>query len=198
MSFILDALRKSESERQRDAAASLSRAPLAVVRQRTPVWSWILIGCLSLLLVAITAVWWRGDRDGVTSGTALSAMSDTAVAENTVRQSPAAERRPADNRPLPATTTTSEATTRPAPSASLVPPPIRPARELSALIADLPRLRLELLAYDGRNPNGGSAWINGQRYAVGERVANGPELVEVRPDGVILAYDGQRFLLTTR
>jgi len=207
MSFILDALRKSESERQRDAGASLSRAPLAIVRQRTPVWSWFLIGLLSVALLAITAVWWRSDRGNPATGTGGSgsqaAVVGNAVSESAAFENPGGGDRAAGNRATPLTSpapgaTTSGTTAPPTAPASLIPPRIRPARELAALDPNLPPLRLELLAYNGRDPAGGSAWINGQRYFVGDLVANGPELVEVLPDGVILAYGGQRFLLATR
>jgi hypothetical protein len=206
MSFILDALRKSESERRRDAAASLSRAPLAAVRQRTPVWSWFLIGLLSVALLAITTVWWRGNRENLTTGTGSrppAAAAENPVPDNVLLENAGRDNRSAENLPPPLSTTAPTTTTPgtrapPASPASLIPPPVRPIRELTALEPNLPRFRLELLAYNGRDPAGGSAWINGQRYFVGERVANGPELVEVLPDGVILAYRGQWFLLTTR
>lgn len=206
MSFILDALRKSESERQRDAGASLSRAPLAIVRQRTPVWSWFLIGLLSVALLAITAVWWRSDQGNPATDTgsgSQAAVVGDALPESASFESPGGSDRTASNRATPLSsgapgTTASGTTAPPTAPASLIPPRIRPARELAALDPNLPPFRLELLAYNGRDPAGGSAWINGQRYFVGELVANGPELVEVLPDGVILAYGGQRFLLTTR
>jgi hypothetical protein len=185
MSFILDALRKSENERQRDATASLSRAPLATVRHRTPAWIWVLIAMLSLSLLVLAAIWWRGNQDtfiGTTEVEPRTSVTDPPATEN---QPAAAEtqRRPALSVSTPE---------------SLIPSPIRPVGELAVVAPNLPRLRLELLAYNGRDPAGGSAWINGRRYFVGERVANGPELVEVRPDGVVLAFAGERYLLTTR
>jgi general secretion pathway protein B len=188
MSFILDALRKSETERQRDAAVSLHRAPMATVRQRTPLWSFVLIGFLSVALVAFVAVWWLGDSLFVAAGTGPEPPA--AIAENAERDFRPMQAAPPA--PLIATQTPTQA------PASLVPPPIRPVRDLATLDPGLPRLRLELLAYNGRDPAGGSAWINGERYFIGDRVANGPELVEVMPDGVILAFAGERFLLTTR
>lgn len=205
MSFILDALRKSESERQRDAATSLSRAPLATARQRTPAWSWVLISLLTLALLVITTVWWQSDQDGISPG--AGSLTGEAIVETAFRESPGLEITSPASRtdessallPAEASATTAPGTTAPATApANLIPVPLRPARELTVLDPNLPRFRLELLAYNGRDPAGSSAWINGQRYFVGERVANGPELVEVRADGVILTYGGQRFLLTTR
>jgi len=175
MSFILDALRKSESERQREATASLSRAPLAIVRHRIPIWTWFLIGLLLLALVALTAAWWRGDESGV-AATAQSVQPATEVVA-------------APNEIEPA---------RVLDSAVVDPPRLRSINELARFDPSLPSFRLELLAYNGQDPASGSAWINGRRYLVGERIAGGPDLVEVREDGVVLAHAGEHFLLTTR
>ena len=57
MSFILDALRKSESERQREAPPSPTRIPLAVARAGLPAWVWLVIGALSVTVLAIGAAW---------------------------------------------------------------------------------------------------------------------------------------------
>lgn len=183
MSFILDALRKSENERQREAAPSLSRAPLATARHQIPVWTWLVIGILTLALVTvITAVWQSGPTDA--DSTAASMPESLSATTPTTEASPPAEAQPA---------LVQEA--RPEDLTSLR---IRPIREIATLDPSLPRFRLELLAYNGRDPSGSSAWINGQRYFVGDRIASGPELVEVRPDGVVLLYADQQFLLTTR
>lgn len=183
MSFILDALRKSENERQREAAPSLSRAPLASARHQIPVWTWLVIGILTLALIALTTAVWQSGPPEITS-----------ISESVPESLPT---------PTPAATVSesSEAApslveeSRPATLTSLT---TRPIREIATLDPSLPRFRLELLAYNGRDPSGSSAWINGQRYFVGDQVAGGPELVEVRPDGVVLLYREQQFLLTTR
>lgn len=186
MSFILDALRKSENERQRESSASLARAPLAAVRHRVPVWSWFLIGLLSLALIALGTAWWRSESPETLVQAEAPVETVVPAPSAPVNEAASVNEVPALENLLPA-----------APE-SLLPPPLRSIRELADFAPDLPRLRLELLAYNGREPDGGSAWINGQRYFVGDKVVNGPELIEVRPDGVVLAYAGERFLLTTR
>jgi hypothetical protein len=175
MSFILDALRKSESERQREAAASLSRAPHAIVRNRVPIWTWLLIGGLLVALVALLTAWWgSAERDIPTAGQSVPVTAIGATSEIEIQASPIPE------------------------PVAVVPPRLRSIGELATFDASLPTYRLELLAFDSQNPAAGSAWINGRRYFIGEQIVGGPDLVEVRSDGVVLAYAGEHFLLTTR
>jgi hypothetical protein len=179
MSFILDALRKSESERQREASARLSRAPLATVRHRVPAWAWLLIALLSVGLIALATAWWQ-------SMPAPPTIAPTTTVESgpvTPPERPAAASLPATEPEVLPTT----------------PPGLAPISELRVIEPGLPEYRLELIANNNQDPAQGSAWINGRRYYIGERIGSaGPELVEVRPDSVVLAYGGSRFLLTTR
>ncbi|HEX6994834.1 MAG TPA: general secretion pathway protein GspB [Gammaproteobacteria bacterium] len=57
MSFILDALRKSESERQRDALPSIARIPSAVPQHGLPPWAIATMGALGLGVVLLAAAW---------------------------------------------------------------------------------------------------------------------------------------------
>jgi general secretion pathway protein B len=59
----------------------------------------------------------------------------------------------------------------------------------------LPALRLELHAYTER-PNERFVFINGRKYVEGERLVDGPEVLTIAPNGAVLRYLGQRFLLT--
>jgi general secretion pathway protein B len=177
MSFILDALRKSESERQREIAPSLAHAPLAGVRRETPGWVWLVIALLSLALVASGAAWWRSGSNETPRLTRNAPATVSAVAP---------PRDPSTEQP------------RLAPAETNNPQPIRPIADLANVDPGLGELRLELLAYNSGDPASGSAWINGRRYFLGDRIGNGPELVEIRVDGVVLAHRGERFLLTPR
>lgn len=57
MSFILDALRKSESERQQDAAPSIARIPGAVPRHGVPAWAIATMAALGLGVVVLAGAW---------------------------------------------------------------------------------------------------------------------------------------------
>lgn len=62
MSFILDALRKSESERRREAVPDITRIPLAPARLGVPRWIAAVIGALSVTVVALALAWWHSAR----------------------------------------------------------------------------------------------------------------------------------------
>ena len=191
MSFILDALRKSELERQRDSAPGLMRSPVATVRRETPVWSWLLIVLLSLALIAGAATWWVRNRDTGVAATAGPAVT-TAL--------PAAE---------PETSGTAAATAPPSADAAasagggdagaaLTAGEPRPIADLIRAYPNLPRYSVSFLEFNRADPASGSAWINGQRYYPGQVIDGGPELVGIRSDGALLAYRGQTYLLTAR
>jgi general secretion pathway protein B len=183
MSFILDALRKSESERQREAAPTLTRAPLAPHRRRTPVWTWAVIVGLSLALLALGATLWLDTRDQDMLAPATVTEMPTGI------RNPGAGIAPPPPVPVPAATQ---------PQAVLEPvtdAPPRAIAELAALNPALPDYELDFIAYDGSDPAQSSAWINGRRYFSGENIGNGVMLAEVGPDSVILSYQGARFLL---
>jgi general secretion pathway protein B len=63
MSFILDALRKSETERQRGAVPGISQVPFAAPRQTLPKWAVGVIGALGLAVLALGAAWWSTSRE---------------------------------------------------------------------------------------------------------------------------------------
>jgi general secretion pathway protein B len=73
MSFILDALRKSETERQRGVVPGIAQVPFAAPRPALPKWAIAVIGALGLALAALAATWWatsRAPRSGVAGATA--------------------------------------------------------------------------------------------------------------------------------
>jgi general secretion pathway protein B len=192
MSFILDALRKSEAERQRDDAPSLSQVPLATLPRGTPSWTWIVIGILTLALAGLALALWRTSGEGPAATLAsTNAAEPSAPAARTTERLAAPELAPA---PAPADTA-SGAGEDPAPVLASEP---RPIRELAALAPALPEFRLEFLAFDPQDSARSSAWINGTVYRIGEQISGGPELTEIRADSVVLRYRGESFVLRTR
>ncbi|MDX1656178.1 MAG: general secretion pathway protein GspB, partial [Candidatus Competibacteraceae bacterium] len=92
---------------------------------------------------------------------------------------------------LPAPLVTREPSPEPAPR------PAAPVEAFSRLPADfrdqLPRLRIDALAFYDNEPRRSFTLINLSRYQEGDRLDEGPVLESIERDGVVLNYLGRRF-----
>src|SRR5512137_118835 len=59
MSFILDALRKSEHDRQRQSGPGLAEVPIAAAKPRRNVWATAAVALLIVNLIGIGVLLWR-------------------------------------------------------------------------------------------------------------------------------------------
>jgi general secretion pathway protein B len=208
VSFILDALRKSEHERQRSEVPGLSQVPLATPQPQLPRWALAVIGVLVATVLVLGGAWWQSMR----------APADSVAAAPTVERSvelpplssrSAAPQQAAPSRPLSADGGGSLATAAGSGSpgaetdapALAAPPPAAPSTpelpSAAALAAEgvvLPSLRLELHAFSAQ-PRERFVFINGRKYVEGDRLPEGPQLVSIEPTGAVLAHSGRRFLL---
>ena len=196
MSFILDALRKSEHERQRSAAPGLSHVPLATPRRELPGWVLVLIGVLAAAVLLLGGAWWQSLRSPAPPVAAAAPVPVSPPA-----QAPAAVVVPASSPPVAEPVTAADERTQSLASAAIVskrPAPSGPtlpsAAALQAQGISVPALRLELHAYSDK-PAERFVFINGRKYKEGERLTEGPEVVTVEPNGVVLSQQGQRFML---
>jgi len=82
VSFILDALRKSESERQRDATPSIARIPSAVPQQSLPPWAIATMGALGFGVVVLAVAWISSLTGAPRVPSAVSGDAAPAVAEH--------------------------------------------------------------------------------------------------------------------
>jgi general secretion pathway protein B len=105
VSFILDALRKSEHERQRSTVPGLSQVPVATPQAQLPRWAVVVMGALAGVVLVLGAAWWQSMR--------------TPAAARIVERS-------IELPPSPSTTVPSQATvsSRPAPADASVPAPV--------------------------------------------------------------------------
>jgi general secretion pathway protein B len=62
MSFILDALKKSEKERERQQQPTVVEIPYGQRNRRQPVWLMIVVGLLVLNCVLLLLMWWRSSN----------------------------------------------------------------------------------------------------------------------------------------
>jgi general secretion pathway protein B len=215
MSFILDALKKSESDRQRQSGPALFEVKLAPPRTGLPSWA-IAVG--ALLLVNLGVVMWMLLRHSTTRAPEAPEVAAASVSAPP-RPAPATAV-PAvatDHPPAPLTTSRSAAgaagppppnredlapASEPA-SPAMVSPHVRrgtadgvPLYQDAAAAADahLPQLRLDLHVFAARTQDR-FVMINMHKLREGDSLPEGVRVESITPDGAILSYNGSRFLL---
>ncbi len=201
MSFILDALRKSENERQQATIPGISNVPAVVHRTRMPRWTMGVIAGLATCLVLLSWAWLRdvGPSDG--SVTAFTAPPSTPLQPTTrsdadaIRSLAREARQPALNATVgtpsaPGQSSGGSAPSTPAAAAT----PIVSMADFQASGGGLPELNLELHVFSP-SPAERFVFINSTKYREGEPMREGPRLRSITEGGVILEYQGQSLLL---
>jgi general secretion pathway protein B len=75
------------------------------------------------------------------------------------------------------------------------PPQAIPLNEMpSGFVSNLPAMNIDIHSYDPR-PANRYVLINMEKYHEGDYLAEGPQLIEIQPDGVIMEHMGARFIL---
>ena len=218
MSFILDALKKSENSRLRqDHPAIFDAQAAAVRRQGLPRWGIALMVLLGLNLLILAYALWRPTEPPAAvptvqpESTTASAAAHTAAAP---AQSRPALSRPALAAPAP-TAPALAAPTSAAPTRSMAAPPsdVRrstppafpvsseesptlPSRDdLLAAGAAIPEANLNMHVYDA-SPALRFVLLNGQRLREGEVSREGLRVEQILPEGVLLSAGGTSFMLS--
>ena len=222
MSLILDALKKSENERRRQQNPSIADVRVAQPEQKPPVWLWWLLGLLAvnLLVLAIVLLGRPGpaperQRTEVeipatppaaqTSAPRVQLPPPKEEVRSLSREIVAAEPAPATAEPRtrrenpPASVATAPApdpvTAEPAESRPVGDPGVPYFEELrGAGTLNLPDLNIELHVYHP-TPASRMVYINGRKYLEGATLNDGPDVVAIRADGVLLRHRGIEFLL---
>jgi general secretion pathway protein B len=218
VSFILDALRKSEHERQRSATPGLSQVPLATPPPQMPRWALGVIGLLVAAVFVLGGAWWQSTRvpDETAPPTVeRSVQLPPPVPRSAVPQQAAPARLPTpDESSLSAAAASSTgAPSTDAPSASggnVVVRELSAPQRLTNLPDDtvalpsvamlategvaVPPLHLELHAFSAQ-PRDRFVFINGRKYVEGDRLVEGPVLVAIEPTGAVLTHAGRRFII---
>lgn len=204
MSFILDALKKSESERHRNSGPVLMDVRIAPPRRRLPAWAWIIIAVLAVnLLVLVWLLWLAPDRAAPAQSAAATSPAQAAPQTLPV-PAPAATPPAASAMPEPALPPAAPPPVSPQPTvapAAAMPP--GPALDVAALgrYKDLvssgismPTLQLNLHVYDAA-PASRYVMVNGARLREGETAPDGLRVLQITPTGVALEWRTQRFFL---
>lgn len=234
MSFILDALKKSEIERQRQSIPGLVESGVARPRPRLPVWAIAVCVLLGINLLVLLAVLVRG---WMTSPHAPEQQPRAEVARKThAADEPRSERAPTteehgQDTPVyaPEIPVTTLAPPPAATQSSVIPPPAASTggagssgahlirrrdplltgedykaddEEVLPSISEinltgsqaLPELHLDVHVFATRSSER-FVFINMRKYHEGATLQEGPTVERIRRDGVILNYQGLRFLL---
>jgi len=228
MSFILDALKKSELERQRQSVPGLMDTRLTAGRGRLPVWAIALAALLGINLIVLTVFLMRGGKQTAAPAVPRAAVSaapavpdhfsplDAApeyapeipvVAENP----PPAPAEPARIAPLGVAGTAGTARGFRRPDPILTEEQTRAearedAREDNGEVLPtisevnlsgaqtLPELHLDVHVYATKAAER-FVYINMRKYREGAILQEGPTVERIRRDGVVLAFQGLRFVL---
>jgi general secretion pathway protein B len=216
MSFILDALRKSENARLRQEHPAMFDARAVASRRAFPIWGVALGLLLGVNLLVVLTVLLRNERAAAVAdaplpvsapapaaappiGTVATPMDAAPAATQTSAASPAAARTASVSR---STATTPARTAPPVIETDVVPTatsaPIdlqQPSRTRDDLLAAgdaIPEAALSLHVYD---PDASKRFIllNGQRLREGEMAGNGLRVRSIVPDGAVLDHRGATF-----
>jgi general secretion pathway protein B len=200
MSFILDALKKSETERQQQGPSDFASVPSSEEAPRAPRWLWALALLLAINLAVLLGVLLRDDSGEVVPpaaqtsaaqpGSAAGASFSEKIEEARERQSSS---RAAAAAPTYEAPPSAPPQTRPQSQFTLEALPT--ADELRANgVIQLAELHLDIHVYSEK-PADRFVFINMVRHREKSRLAEGPVVQEITPEGVILDYSGTRFLL---
>ena len=196
MSFILDALKKSEAERQRQNAPGIANIPEGGRRKSNSKWTWIIGGLLIVNLTVLAGIVLMPDDE--TADTSAAAETGPEPSAHPEISAEAKRNTPAAIEPeAVANTANYEA---PAGPVVAVPQETTTAGlpsfiELRARgVIQLPDMHLDIHVYSGQ-PADRFVFVNMSKYKESATLAEGPKVIEITPDGVVLEHLGNRFLL---
>ena len=214
MSFVLDALKVSEKRRSKFSRPVYAHPPRPHAGRRKRRWITVL---LAIAVVAGVFLAWRlliqtpaitavGGADSAGAAAPPAAMEHSGTPPggaigNTAQSDADTSSVPGNNTDVTGLTENEQSVTADPGGAgggdgTQAAPPGNPPVEITADTAppDWPPLTLQMLFH---SPQGDRSFvqINGRSYREGERLDDGPEVVAIASDGVVLAYQGARVRL---
>jgi len=204
MSFILDALKKSETERQRQNSPGIASIPEGSQQRSGSKWIWIILALLAVNLAVLGGMMMRSNNDlesGASQAPTLATDSDatgevfSGVEAGAKPATPAVAVREEEippGAPLEEESATPQAVAVPQQSVSEGLPSFNELRVQGVL--QLPDMHVDIHVYSG-TPADRFVFINMSKYAENSTLSEGPLVREITPDGVVLDYLGTAFLL---
>jgi general secretion pathway protein B len=209
MSFILDALRKSENERQRNTTPGIADSPTRARPAKRSVWIPLVAVLLGVNLSLIAVLWYTGDD--ATDATNVAAETPASSQPAVTRERPPKPALSPNDYPAPIADPNisrelSAELDPVTPSASGANKPksinVLPTLDVPTLAElsldgtlSLPPLHLDIHVYSDA-PAERFVFINTSKYREGERTSEGPIVDEINGIGVVLMHQNRRFLLT--
>ncbi|MGI9199423.1 MAG: general secretion pathway protein GspB [Woeseiaceae bacterium] len=202
MSFILDALKKSETERQQQSSAEFSSVPASTGSPSPARWLWMLGALLLVNFAVLIGILLK--PSATEDAVPLAAIEEPAATNtsNFEEQVAVAIDNQAEQRPTPVPQIEEPlATVVTEPAAA----PTTSSRVTEATVPTMDELRLEgtlqiaemhldIHVYS-EVPKERFVFINMNKHREGSQTAEGPVVREIRTDGVVLEYQGRVFLL---
>ncbi len=212
MSFILDALKKSETDRQQQGSAEFANVPVSSGNEGPPRWLWVLGGLLLVNIVVVAGLLMRPGVQPAAQPPASQPTTTLAVApaaEPAPQQQFAAEIEAAKQTVLPREEPVAVAEAAPTPASAPQTAPVSPPATSEAVnplslptalevIANgsltLPTLHVDVHVYS-ESPADRFVFINMTKHKEGSVLAEGPRVQRITPEGVVLSQNGVTFLL---
>ena len=191
MSYILDALKKSDQQRQRGATPTLPPALATVAAPKRS--SSVLYGALAVVLLCagIAIGWlnpWQEEQTAPESVAARPAMSNPGLTPPTPRPGQPEVAGESEQKLQVSTVAPVAPTPTTGQDQKAMPLPELPL----AIQQELPVMTIQLHSYSSKTGNS-LVSINSRMLKEGESLAPGLRLEQITPDGVIFSYKGYRF-----
>ena len=213
MSYLLDALRRAEREREAQSAPHglQARSSAHTAGKARPMWPFVLLGFAGALVLVSAALWLTRPPPAAATvsvappspAPAVPSLSEQVETPSTVETLDTLMDPEAIE---PLALSEAEALEE---EASATAPPEAPAaepaepeaprhqslREMSPdYRASFPKLNLDVHAYDA-DPAQSFVMVNGRRYRNGETLTEGPRISAILPEGLLLQHNGQSVLI---
>lgn len=207
MSFILDALKKSETERQQQTSAGFSSVPTSSAKPSPFRWLWLIGALLAINLAVLVGLLVRPDAPPAAAPTQVeaapqlppdAATQEARTPDTSVTFAEQVARAQQDQ--LPVANEIGVGTPPPAMEPAQARAQAAPARipTIDELLVDgsiqLPELRIDIHVYSDV-PAERFVFINMTKHREQSRLAEGPVVNEITRDGVVLRHQGRTFLL---
>ena len=204
MSFILDALKKSEAERQRQNAPGIASIPERHKAKTSGKWIWLVTGLLAVNLLALGALllWKSGGQAPVETPIASTQLEPPAATfSEMVTEVKRSQRSVSPPAEVQQQTEDDAVTTAapPAPAENAMRGQVNTGLETFNDLRvkgelQLPDMHLDIHVYSGA-PEDRFVFVNMAKYKENATLSEGPVVKEITPDGVVLQHRDKVFLL---